>query len=667
MTDTIVAVSEQDQITAQCRAEYDAGLMYRHDREKAWQIIEDFYFNKTPKSLKSRFNVPVPIIPGFVETWTATMARHVTLNFEQQEEADYKACQKVTALYQAQKEKDDYDWDLIDSDGKKLAALSGRSIYEYYAESKPKYKSNLSPVDHYDFYCDPMGGGNLENHRFLGRDNIFLSREELKKGVEAGLYDAAAVSKLINATKNDVIVDNDSMFRSKQNRLTALGLDGITHNYAGQALYKFIRAGTTYNGERKYVLFNHETGISIRTKPLKEVFESDLWWFTSWATNRDTFNFWSKGPCEDMLPLAEAMRVLVNQELDNRNKRNYGMRGYDPALIDDPAQLEWRPDGLVKFKSGSAQILGDMSKGLFNFETPQMSGTIELVNWIDGMLKEKTGVNSEAQGQSDQDKVGIAYLNVQQSAKRTALTYESYNKCWQAIGRRFLWGLFEHMRSPLAVKIIGEKGAEWDEIARREIKTDWNIRVEGSMEQIEQDEIKKKALTDIMATFADDELMVTSPKWRVKTKLQAAGVDDDEIRMAFDMEGDQNKEILAEASLMIQDCLAGRPVKPNRGATTGFVQKIVDYATDTDLKTEEYMKLMQLAEMHMPIAQENAVRKALTVRAQQGMPAMPPTDSPFPGAPPVEQPAANTPGGTASRSQQLTNQAPNVQRVPTAA
>ena len=87
-------IATKDPIALQCRAEYEAGLKYRHAREAVWHIIEDFYFNRTPKSLKSRFNVPVPIIPGFVETWTATMARHVTLNFEQQEEADYKACQK---------------------------------------------------------------------------------------------------------------------------------------------------------------------------------------------------------------------------------------------------------------------------------------------------------------------------------------------------------------------------------------------------------------------------------------------------------------------------------------------------------------------------------------------------------------------------------------------
>src|SRR5687767_8189054 len=107
-------IKNAEQIARQVRAEYEAGLKFRHDREKVWQTIEDFYFNRSKKSLKSKFNVPVPIVPGFVDTWQSKLSKHTLLNFEQQEEADYKAAQKVTALYTAQKEHEDYDWDMLD-------------------------------------------------------------------------------------------------------------------------------------------------------------------------------------------------------------------------------------------------------------------------------------------------------------------------------------------------------------------------------------------------------------------------------------------------------------------------------------------------------------------------------------------------------------------------
>jgi hypothetical protein len=126
--------TEQDHIAKQARAEYEAGLKYRHDQEKAWTLVEDFYFNRVKKNLKSVFNVPVPILPGFVDTWQAKMAKHTSLSFETQEEADYKTVQKVNSLLVAQKNHDDYDWDMVDTDGKKIAALYGRSLFEYYAD-----------------------------------------------------------------------------------------------------------------------------------------------------------------------------------------------------------------------------------------------------------------------------------------------------------------------------------------------------------------------------------------------------------------------------------------------------------------------------------------------------------------------------------------------------
>ena len=678
-TTTKQATSEEDLIVQQCRAEYDAGLLYRHDREQTWQLIENFYFNRAKKSLKGKFNVPVPIIPGFVDTWTSKMSKHVTLSYEQQNEAEYRAVLKANALINAEKSHDDYDWDMADSDGKKLAAMSGRSIYKYYAESKPSYKSHLDPVDHYDFIADPMGGGDLEKHSFVQQDNIFRSKTELKEKGEAGIYNAAQVERLVNTTSEGRLVDNDNSFHSKQNRFTALGLDGISHNYAGQSLYKFIEAGTTYNGKRYYCLFNYETGIWVRCQPLKQVFKSEKWWFVSWATHRDTFNFWSKSPCDDMIPMAEVIRVLVNQELDNRNKRNYGQRAYDPQMFPNPVELEWKQDGLVRVKAGASTV-NEISRGIYEFETPELQGTLDLVTWIDGMLKEKTGINSEAQGQTDSSKVGIAYLNVQQSAERTTLIYESYYKCWQAIGRRYLYGLSEHMRKALPVKIIGEKGAEWDEITRLEINTEWSIRVEGGDQDAQEDAMKKQALTQLFATLTPDELAVTSPKWRVKTKFRIAEVDEDDIRLAFDLQEDGNREILSRASQMIQDVLEETPIKLYRGANTAFVQKIIDYATDTDLPLDQYKKLMAAAQMHMEVAQQNMVRKAMQDAAtmkmnmlQNGTPVGTPPQpgaAPGPGAPQPPgqpQPVAATPGGTASQSQSFSsNAAPNVPSAPAA-
>ena len=133
--------TQQDQIAKQCRAEYEAGLKYRHDREKAWQLIEDFYFIKVKKNTKGKFNVPVPIIPGFVDTWQSKLSKPVALSFDQGvDAADYRAAKKATALYQKIKSKEDYDWDMLETDGTKLAGIYGRAIYKKYSMSQGGFK-----------------------------------------------------------------------------------------------------------------------------------------------------------------------------------------------------------------------------------------------------------------------------------------------------------------------------------------------------------------------------------------------------------------------------------------------------------------------------------------------------------------------------------------------
>lgn len=611
--------TEQKQIVKQCVAEYQAGLQYRHQREAAWKLAEDQYFNKQAKSLKHRYNVPVPIVPGFVETLLSKIDDPPTLKFGQVKDSDYRAAKKVTALYSQDKDREDYDWDMVDIDGKKQAILYGRPITKNYAVSIPEYKFSIDPVDVYDFIASAFGGGNTEKHLYLQQDNLFKNREDMKFGVEKLGYDKEGVETIINATKAEQLVNNDNMFRSKQSRFMALGLDGLTYNYAGQDLYKFIEAGTTWKGKRYYVLFSLEMQAAIVCEPLSERFKSNLWPWTSWATHRDIFNFWSKAPVDDIVPLADMVRILVNQELDNRQKKNWGQRAYDPDIFPEPSELEFRPDGLVKTKSGLG--VKKISDGVYQFETPELNGTINLVQWIDGILGQKTGVTADTQGQSDEDKVGIYYGNLQQVADRLGLYNKSYKKYWQANGRRYVWGLYEHLRSPMAVKMIGEKGEEWDEIKRTEVEPTWSIKVEGGNAELQADEIKKKAIVETLGGLQPDELAVTSAKWRVEAKLRAAGQEEDEIIRAFDLSDETSREVLSKASQMIQDCLAGKPYKPYRGATTAFLQKILDYATDTDgLSQDEYDKLMEIAEAHTPIAIENAARKAVKLNAQRGIP-----------------------------------------------
>ena len=219
---------DYNEITLQCIEEYHAGLQFKQGRIKDWQLTEDQYFGKVQKSIKSRFNVPLPIMSGFVDTLLSKIDEPPALKFESHKESEYMAVEKAQSLYEQISSSEDADWDSKDLDGKKLAIFYGRSIHKYFAESSPKYKSNFICVDPYDFNCDPMGGGDLENHRFMSQDCILKSKEEILEGVKQGMYDGKQAQKILLNAHDNKNVDNDNMYRNKLNRFAALNLDNQT-------------------------------------------------------------------------------------------------------------------------------------------------------------------------------------------------------------------------------------------------------------------------------------------------------------------------------------------------------------------------------------------------------------------------------------------------------
>ena len=638
----------KENIVAQCRREYDAGILFRQGRVKDWQANEDLYYGRVKKQLKNRFNVPMPVMSGFVDTLMSKIDEAPLIKFKPAEEADYRATKKVQSLWDTTSHSEDNDFSSKDLDMKKLACFYGRGIAKVYGESDPSFKFNMFVTDPYDFIVDPVGGGNLENARYAAEDNIFRSKSMLIAGANAGWYDKKNVMLLINGLAENVIKENDNHQQNKANRLTALGLTANMYNFMGEGTLRFIESGTIINGHRYYVLWNYETGLHIRCEEIKEVFESGLWWWASWATHRDPFNFWSKAPADDMRPIAETIKVLANQELDNRQKRNFGQRAYDPEMFPNGAELEYRPNGLVAVKAGSSKIQ-QIASGIYEFQTPQLDGTINLVNWLDNFAGQKSGVTAAAQGQADDAKVGIYQGNLQQVADRLGLYNKSYVKFHAAVGRRFVWAAHEHLNRPEAVKILGEAGYVWEELRKSEINPDVDILVESGSTEAQLSEIKQKKREAALVAISNNPKLAekVNAKWLVEQHLTVGEFDDEAIRVAMDTQNDGNREVLAIASERIQEILEGKEAKLFRGANTAFQQKILDFALDnTDDDLAMFERLTAYSAAHDKIVMENMNRKALRVRAEQGMaipkevpkPMSPAIDPAMMGAP--ESPAA---------------------------
>jgi hypothetical protein len=60
--------------------------------------------------------------------------------------------------------------------------------------------------------------------------------------------------------------------------------------------------------------------------------------------------------------------------------------------------------------------------------------------------------------------------------------------------------------------------------------------------------------------------------------------------------------------------LQGKRPKKRMSADTSFIEYIINFANDKELKMNEFVALMEYAKAHLPIVKKNMVRRALSIR-----------------------------------------------------
>lgn len=621
----VIIKSREDEIASQAVEEYDIALEFRHNRLLDWNKNYELYSVKKVEGLKNRANVCLPIMSGFVDTLQSKIDEPPAINFEKTEEADHKLVKKVNALYQVDSAQNHGNWKWKDILAKKDAIFCGRAIFKYYADSiKDKYRSHLVRIDPYDFLYDPWGGGeDMENARFMGQEGIFLDKYELQRqryGIQP-----SRIAKLIDSSTDEVRHKNeaDNKYNERVARFQLMGINIENTKLFKVYGYNLTEWVTTFKGKRYVLLMDMRTGVWLSVKPLKTVFttideytEEALWPYGSFAPKTDGYNFWSVAPADDVREINYTANVLINQALDNRQKVNFNMRAYDIKLFKDPKMLRYRPDGLVPASSAD----GNIRNGIYEFETKELAirGSIDMISFLDQMTGRATGVTADAQGASEEDKVGIYFGNMQQVADRLGLYNKSYENMYIKLGKLYFNGLCEHLIDERAVRILGEKGVEWETLTNDEIKDkNLDIIIKGGSQEVRLEEVSKKKKLDFLTRNIQN--MLLNQEWRLKEEMHMSGYDDSDIKTAMDQTSQEDLDILAEAAQENQDMFAGKDVKPNKDATAGHVQKHKDFAEKNELTDEQFMRIMEHANAEIPIAVENMAKRAHGQMAKQGI------------------------------------------------
>jgi len=609
-------------------------LEYRKPRYAQIAKYEDMYLGKTKPALKGRFNIPVPILEGFVQTLESKIDDSIRVKFKKIREATLKISKKFNSAWERDSAPDRGDYNGADLDAKKLAMFSGFGTLKLIPSSKPEYKQELIAVDYHDMIFEPYGGRDLERHLFKGQINIFKTKEDL----EDGDYNKEGVAKLLKiASEADNKKVKDDL-GAKHNRYLAMGLNPKNYNYTGVDTFNLIELVTRYNGEDYYLLFSYEYQTIVKCVPLKKMYESGLSPWVVWHTERSPVNFLGRAPVDSVYPVAEAMRILINQNFDNIQKRNWDMILANARKVIDPREFEYRPNGVIRLKLNDGESINNAYQKV---ETPDTSSiTVNLIQFLNSFLGEKTGVTPSAQGNADEDKVGIYYGNIQQAADRFGLLNKFYVQSHIDIAKRYKSNLIDFAPAKgLMTRYLGLTGLKEEPLTKKEMREDLGIEVVSANIEAQNDRITQDKQAAALGDIIGSEVLLAqvNPKTLLEERLRLGEFSEDKVRDFLDKEEGANAELLSEAAMAVEMIEDGETPKINQGANTAFIRKIVRHAMDESDRLDDnvFVAIMKYASDHMQIAIKNANLMAqFTIQQQQEaqLPAQPAPQQ-------VEQPA----------------------------
>jgi hypothetical protein len=326
------------------------------------------------------------------------------------------------------------------------------------------------------------------------------------------------------------------------------------------------------------------------------------------------------------------MTDMFNEDMENRKRRNSNARAYDKDMFPNVAQLDEAQMGRDRLvatdtKGGTRRI----QDGIYHFETPEITGTIDVLSYLEQLAGRNFGVTALQQGQSQKDaKVGVTLIENSQVGQRLGFQAQPFVEIGQQLGMRVFGGLKDYLREPLSIKILGEDGYEWDTLKRIDLnlKKDFEISVVSQAKENRNNEIshakRMNALLAVRNTVPANQTVNASLIDEII--LRDSGIEEIEIGLILDAKSSATKETIAETSAAIQDIMRGKMPAVNYNATGYFLQTIMDFVkTHQDDKkvAKKFDEFMAYIQKHEQIAADNEARRAGNDAMTMGMPVGP--------------------------------------------
>jgi len=459
------------------------GYEYRKRRHPEWKDNYTLYRDKVQVNrLVQRQSVHVPMMKQTVRTLLKDVDDMPVLYFEnldndKQAEVFQNEYWKWTA--------DMNNMELLDIVDKKQVFLFGRSFDQWQIADGMIKMDIIDPMDmEVSRYIDPT---DLHSSRFLIHNHIYVPLAVLEADEK---LDKQAIRRLKTwyATAQGLIkvATNQKMAVDKNEKMSEMGIDDIESPVLGETyvelslhfVYRENEKGADGKkmDEQLFLYMEADDREILLKTPLEEYIgeTSDNFWrnhfpYESWADDLERQDFWSDGVADTVRTPNQVLDSWFSQLVENRTLRNFGMHYYDSTIEG------FAPSSFNPVPWGWYGMPGDPNKIVKKVDIPELSESLDEMQFVIGMTEKATGATATQQGNVQERNItlGEVQLALGEAKERIKGMSKFYTPAWKRRGRMFL-KLIEAGADRLDAVKIYKKGRNSDEVFERTIAPkDW--------------------------------------------------------------------------------------------------------------------------------------------------------------------------------------------------
>lgn len=377
-------------------ASYKKGAFeFQKRRHEEWRENYSLYRdNIITNRLTQRQSVNVPLMKETIKTLIAKTDEFPEVYFESVE-GDKQKEVFMNEYWRWTRNEDNLEIkDIVD---KKQVGLYGITAMKLNIRDQRFSTEVLEPFDVLiDRYADPSDIDNTAN--YMCHQNIFRTLSQLSANP---FYDQTAVGRLktFYAESKGLVrsEENYEQMQAKNQRLQDLGVWDTENPEVGETVVDLVEHYIKLwdEEEKRFKIYVRVTALqeTLLMKPLEEIMGVNFFPLVIWSEDVEKTDLYPDGIGDIVRTPNKVLNAWFSQLTENRTLRNYGMNYYDATGKDS-----FVPQSFTPTPWGWYPINGNPNDKIKRVEVPELSESIDEMNFVIGMVERATASTKTEKG-----------------------------------------------------------------------------------------------------------------------------------------------------------------------------------------------------------------------------------------------------------------------------